>query len=128
MQPKTKGMLGLLLFLAALQILPANETPEGDVDPGGPAGNRWHLTSVAWIAHHLTTFVYEEQPVALVGKVTRAYGHFIYIFNDGTGHIELYSEISLPVGEAIVIRGAMDEDTINVSSWRPVGKIGDYRK
>ena len=49
-------------------------------------------------------------------------------FFDGTGKIQLYSEIQLPAGEAIIVRGKIDEDSFNVTSWCPVDKPGEYRK
>jgi uncharacterized protein YdeI (BOF family) len=67
-------------------------------------------------------------PATLVGKVTQQYGRYIYFFFDGTGNIQLYSEIELPAGKSIVVRGKIDEDSFNVTSWRPADKPGEYRK
>jgi hypothetical protein len=94
----------------------------------GPKDDKWPVTTVAWIKHHQEDFVRDEVPATLVGKVTHQYGRYIYFFYDGTGKIQLYSEIQLPAGKSIVVRGKVDEDSFNVTSWRPADKPGEYRK
>ena len=89
---------------------------------------KWPATTVAWIKHHQEDYVRDEVPATLTGKVTQQYGRYIYHFFDGTGKIQLYSEIQLPAGEAIIVRGKIDEDSFNVTSWCPVDKPGEYRK
>jgi uncharacterized protein YdeI (BOF family) len=89
---------------------------------------KWPVTTVAWIKHHQEDFVREEVPATLVGKVTQQFGRYIYFFFDGTGNIQLYSEIQLPAGESIAVRGNVDEDSFNVTSWRPADRQGENRK
>jgi hypothetical protein len=123
--PRQLALLGLLLGLA--RMLPADEATTGG-GMGDPAHSRWHLTSIQWIREHQEDFVLEERPATLIGRATKQYGRYTYIFTDGTGSIQLYSEIVLPVGKSIVVRGEIDETSLVVSSWRPVEKIGEDQK
>jgi len=68
--------------------------------------------------------------VVLLGKITQKIDGDTYILNDGTGVIELDSDIELPVGKNIVVRGLIDQAWLNfgvsdqgnveieVKSWR----------
>ena len=94
----------------------------------GSKDDKWPVTTVAWIKHHQADFVRDEVPATLAGKVTQQYGRYIYCFFDGTGNIQLYSEIQLPVGESIAVRGDIDEDSFNVTCWRPVDIPGEFQK
>ena len=93
-----------------------------------PKDEKWTLTTVAWIKHHQTDFVLDEVSARLVGKVIHQYGRYIYFFFDGTGKIQLYSEIQLPTGKSIVVRGNIDENSFNVISWSPANKPGEHQK
>ena len=90
--------------------------------------DKWPVTTVAWIKHHQEDFVRDEVPATLVGKVTQQYGRYIYFFFDGTGKIQIYSEIQLPAEKSIAVRGNIDEDSFIVTSWRPAEKSGECRK
>ncbi len=90
--------------------------------------DKWPVTTVAWIKHHQGDFVVDEVPATLVGKVTHQYGRYIYFFFDGTGKIQLYSEIQLPEGKPIVVKGNVDEDSFNVTSWHSADKPDENRK
>jgi uncharacterized protein YdeI (BOF family) len=100
----------------------------GRGDEAGPEHSPGHVTSIRWIRDHETDFVLDSQPATLIGRVVRRYGGFLYLFSDGTGTIELYSEISLPPKTPIVIRGEIDETTFDVESWRPTDKAGEVPK
>ncbi len=117
----------LLSSLAVLGLL----TPLLRAEALDPASDKWHLTSVSWIQAHENDLDRDDTAVAVVGKVTEKHSSHVYFFQDGTGTIELDSDIDLPVGKAIVVRGRIDQAflhigplQINVDSWRPVGRYG----
>ena len=107
-----------LVSLLGTAALKANETPDD---------NKYHIASVRWIeakdkADDLDA---DDRYVVLVGKITSKYKDETYVFTDGTGTIQLDSEIELPVGKKVVVRGHVDQAflgigklEVEVDSWR----------
>lgn len=88
-----------------------------------------HVTSIAWIQakDKADDIGVDDRYAVLVGKVTEKIKDETYLFSDGTGTIQLDSEIKLPVGKTIVVRGNIDQAflgigklELEVSSWRYV--------
>lgn len=113
--------LGLTLFsLCVPAITRANDDPDR---------NREHISTIAWIKEQdrKDNIDADDRYVVLVGKVTHKEDDDTYIFNDGTGTIQLDSDERLPVGKPIVIRGRIDQAfmgigrlEVDVQSWRHV--------
>ncbi len=121
-----------LVLLAVTVGLRAGEVCKGCSDP---EGNKWKVTSIKWIKANEDDLDKDNKFVALVGKVTKQHDSDTYFFTDGTGTIELDSDIKLPVGETIVVRGRIDQAflhigplEVNVDSWRHGGKEGEWLK
>lgn len=102
---------------------------------GEPDAKNWKLTTVGWIKSTENDLDQDNRSVAVIGKVTQKHNGDTYFFTDGTGTIELDSDIELPVGKTIVVRGRVDQAflhigplEINVDSWRPVAKPGQVLK
>ncbi|SDU23009.1 hypothetical protein SAMN05444156_2739 [Verrucomicrobium sp. GAS474] len=101
-----------------------------------PEGNKWHLTTVKWIKANENDLDRDDTKVAIIGKVTAKHNDHVYFFTDEDGgKIQLDSDIDLPVGKTIVIRGRVDQAflhigplEINVDSWRNIGKLGEVLK
>ena len=98
---------------------------------GDPATDPWRVTSVSWIQENENDLDRDNDKVALIGEITEKHSDHIYFFKDGTGTIELDSDIDLPVGKQIVVRGRIDQAflhigplQVNVDSWRPIGRYG----
>jgi uncharacterized protein YdeI (BOF family) len=111
--------VGPALLVLVLHLACTGKVRAGD--DGDPAQNKWHLTTVAWLAHHQEQFVLDTAPATLIGRISKQYEKFTYIFSDGTGTMELYSDTQLPLNTSIVVRGDFDEGTLIVKSWRPTG-------
>ena len=117
---------GLHAFNCCMKSCPQGECPDS---------NKWKVTTVRWIQDHENDLDTDYKFVALVGKVTKQHDGDTYFFTDATGTIELDSDIKLPVGENIVVRGEIDQAflhigplELNVESWRHVSKKGEYLK
>jgi len=123
-------MKKLLLFsLLTIGSLACNLHAQG-LDP---AGDKWHVTTVSWIKANENDLDRDDETVAVIGRVTEKHSWHVYFFQDGTGTIELDSDIELPVGTPIVVRGRIDQAflhigplQINVDSYRPIGRYGVY--
>ena len=96
-----------------------------------PDGNKWKQTTIRWVVQNENDLDKDYKFVALVGTITKQLDDDTYLFSDGTGTIELDSDIALPVGKPIVVRGEIDQAylhigplELNVDSWRPVSKPG----
>lgn len=132
-----KLLLAVAAFLsiAGISALNAGDTPacKASCDkaaaacPQSPCSNKDRVTSIRWIEsvqHDLDT---DDCYVVLVGKITEKYKDETYFFTDGTGTIQLDSDIDLPVGKTIVVRGHIDQAflsvgklEVEVKSWRYV--------
>ena len=117
---KKHSMIRLSPLILSILLLASERTVRAG-DDGDPAQNKWHLTTVAWLAHHQEQFVLDTAPATLIGRISKQYEKFTYIFFDGTGTMELYSDTQLPLNKSIVVRGDFDEGTLIVKSWRPSG-------
>jgi uncharacterized protein YdeI (BOF family) len=100
------GLTALSLFgtAAALQ---ADQNPNHTKD---------HVSSIAWIQARdkdddIGT---DDRYVVLVGKVTKQIKAETYLFSDGTGTIQLDSEIKLPVGKTLAVRGNIDQAFLGI--------------
>ena len=89
-----------------------------------------HVTSVNWIQANQNNLEYDNNKVTVIGKIIEKEGDD-YIFSDGTGRIELDSDIDLPLGKEIAIHGRIDEAylhigplQIDVDGWNPVWHKG----
>ncbi len=112
--------LTLLSFGTGITLKATDENPNNTQD---------HVTSIAWIVARDKDddIGVDDRYAVLVGKVTEKYKDETYFFTDGTGTIQLDSELKLPVGKPIVVRGNIDQAylgigklELEVSSWRPV--------
>ena len=106
----------ILLSFGGVAVLNANDSPDA---------NTYHLTTVAWVQGIQNGLDNDNKYVVLEGKVTKQLDDDSYQFSDGTGTIELDSDIKLPVGTKIIVRGEVDQAflhigplEINVQSWR----------
>lgn len=97
----------------------------------GPESNKWKVTTVRWIQQNENDLDKDDVYVVVIGKITKQLDSDSYVFTDGTGELELDSDIKLPVGEQIVVRGHVDQRflhvgplEIEVKSWRPANKEG----
>ncbi|MDX2226868.1 MAG: NirD/YgiW/YdeI family stress tolerance protein [Verrucomicrobiae bacterium] len=86
---------------------------------GDPDNNKWKITTVQWIKGTKNQLKDDDRYAVLIGKVTKKIDGDTYLFNDGTGTIELDSDIDLPVDSNIVVRGHIDQ------AWLGFG-ISDY--
>ncbi|MDZ4814771.1 MAG: NirD/YgiW/YdeI family stress tolerance protein [Verrucomicrobiota bacterium] len=116
----------LLILVASTLIL---NTYASDKHKGDPSHNKWNITSVKWIRSTNNRLKDDDRHVVLIGKIKKQINGDTYLFNDGTGDIELDSHHALPVGKAIVVRGTLDQAWLNmgfnkhnadldVKSWR----------
>jgi len=106
----------VLISLSGMAALTANDSPDS---------NKYHLTTVKWIEGIQNGLDNDNKYVVLEGKVTKQLDDDSYQFSDGTGTIELDSDIQLPVGKKIIVRGEVDQAflhigplEVNVQSWR----------
>ena len=123
-----KRLLASSLLVALCAFAPTFNVSAGTVDP---ASNKWNLTTVAWIKANENDLDRDNDKVAVIGKITEKHSDHVYFLKDETGVIELDSDIDLPVGKTIVVRGRIDQSflhvgplQINVDSWRHIGKLG----
>ena len=99
------GLTVLSLFGAA--AVKADQNPNNTKD---------HVSSIAWIVARDKDddIGVDDRYVVLVGKVTEKYKEETYVFTDGTGTIQLDSEIKLPVGKTIAVRGNIDQAFLGI--------------
>ena len=123
------------LLLAVAIVIVALSFHARAAGTGEPDAKNWKLTTIAWIKANENDLDQDNRAVAVIGKVTQKHDGDTYFFTDGTGQIELDSDIELPVGKTIVVRGRVDQAflhigplEINVDSWRPVAKPGQVLK
>jgi uncharacterized protein YdeI (BOF family) len=109
-----------VLSLFGASALKADEDPNVAKD---------HVSSIAWVQakDKADDIGVDDRYVVLVGKVSEKYKDETYIFSDGTGTIQLDTEINLPIGRTIVVRGHIDQAflgigklEVEVDSWRKV--------
>jgi len=96
-----------VLSVTGLATLKADENPNRTKD---------HVSSIAWIQakDKADDIGVDDRYVVLVGKVTKQVKDETYIFTDGTGTIQLDSEIKLPVGKKIAVRGNIDQAFLGI--------------
>ena len=123
-----KYSVHLLGLVAAASLFTAFSAVAHDENPDG---NKWKQTTIRWVVQNENNLDKDYKFVALVGTISKKLDSDTYLFSDGTGTIELDSDIVLPVGKPIVVRGEIDQAylhigplEINVDSWRPVSKPG----
>lgn len=126
MRKSTAPFLGLVAAAAIFGAINASAAHDEN-----PDSNKWKVTSINWVRQNENDLDKDYKFVALVGKVTQKLDDDTYLFSDGTGTLELDSDIDLPVGKEIVVRGEIDQAflhigplEINVDSWRPASKPG----
>jgi len=109
-------LTSILLAFGGAAVLNASDSPDS---------NKYHLTTVKWVEGIQNGLDNDYKYVVLEGKVTKKLDDDSYQFSDGTGTIELDSDIELPVGTKIIVRGEVDQAfmhigplEINVDSWR----------
>jgi uncharacterized protein YdeI (BOF family) len=119
------------LAVAVVGLLFGAKVAQAGKYDADPDSNKWHITTVKWIKGTHNALKDDERYVVLLGKVSKKVDGDTYLFNDGTGTIELDSDIDLPVGKSIVVRGILDQAWLNagvsdfgnveieVKSWRP---------
>ena len=128
-----KRILASSLLVALCAFAPSFRASAADADP---ANHKWHVTTVAWIIANENDLDRDNDKVAIIGKVTEKHSDHVYFFTDEDGgKIQLDSDIELPVGKKIVVRGRIDQAflhvgplEINIDSWRHVGKLGEVLK
>ena len=122
-------MLALFGMLVLSQNLIAGSSRSGTYDKD-PDSNKWHITTARWIKGTHNDLKNDDRYAVLIGKIVKKIDGDTYLLDDGTGIIELDSDIELPVGKNIVVRGLIDQAWLNagfsdygnvdieVSSWR----------
>lgn len=117
----------VLAGLVALSLVGSNSVVQAHDE--NPNNIKDHVTSIRWIqARDKDDDIGVDQRwVVLVGKVTKVIKDKRYLFSDGTGTIQLDSDVKLPVGSTIVVRGEIDQAflgigdlEVNVESFRHV--------
>ena len=122
----TLALFGMLLVAQNL-IAGSSRANPYDKDPNS---NKWHITTVKWIKGTHNALKDDDRYVVLIGKIVKKVDEDTYLLDDDTGIIELDSDIELPVGKYIVVRGLIDQAWLNlgiseygnveieVKSWR----------
>ncbi|NUN92774.1 MAG: hypothetical protein HUU04_03215 [Verrucomicrobiae bacterium] len=125
-------MKHLHVFVAAMVVglLLGTQNLRADRYDKDPDSNKWKITTVRWIKSTQNALKDDERYMVLIGKITKKIDGDTYLLNDGTGIIELDSDIELPIGKQIVVRGILDQAWLNagisdygnveleVKSWR----------
>jgi len=111
-----KNLLKLLLVLVSVSFISAKDCCKGDGSD--------KITTIKWIKAH-QSWAADDKHVVVIGKVVKKGDEDTYFLEDGTGRIELDSDIKLPVGKQIVVHGNIDyaflgerRTQLNVTSWR----------
>lgn len=123
-----KKLVLILTALLTLSGVSALNAGDASICNGkSPCSNKDKVTSIRWIESVQHDLDADDCYVVLVGKITEKYKDETYFFTDGTGTIQLDSDIDLPVGKNIVVRGRIDQAflsigrlEVEVSSWRYV--------
>lgn len=104
----------ILAGLVALSLVGTNSVVRAHDE--NPNNIKDHVTSIRWIqARDKDDDIGVDQRwVVLVGKVTKVIKDNVYLFSDGTGTIQLDSDIKLPVGASIVVRGEIDQAFLGI--------------
>lgn len=120
MKKQLFACLTLLSLIGTASAVKADENPNNTKD---------HVSSIAWVqARDKDDDIgVDDRYVVLIGKVTQQIKDETYSFTDGTGTIQLDSDIKLPVGKTIAVRGNIDQAflgigklEVDVTSWRHV--------
>ena len=109
MNKHTSFLLGLVAAAALFTTFSATASNEEN-----PDSNKWKQTTVRWVIQNENDLDKDYKFVALVGKITKKLDSDTYLFTDGTGTIELDSDINLPVGTNIVVRGEIDQAYLHI--------------
>ena len=106
----------VLAGLVALSLVGTNSVVQAHDE--NPNNIKDHVSSIRWIqARDKDDDIGVDQRwVVLVGKVTKVVKDNVYLFNDGTGTIQLDSDIKLPVGVSIVVRGEIDQAFLGIGN------------
>ena len=104
---KSLVLMLTVLSLSGAPALMADENPNITKD---------HVSSIAWITakDKDDDIGVDDRYIVLVGKVTEKYKEETYTFTDGTGTIQLDSDIELPIGKTIVVRGNIDQAFLGI--------------
>lgn len=105
-------MKKLLMTIALGALISAGAVQAGKMD-GDPSNNKWHITSIKWIKSTDNRLKDDDRWVVLCGRVTKKIDGDTYLFSDGTGTIELDSDLPLPSDRRIVIGGHIDQAWLN---------------
>lgn len=112
----------------------ATKCPSDKVCYQAPCGNPWKIASVKWVLSH-DKWAVDGKKIVLIGKVVKKDDEDTYFLDDGTGLIELDSDIALPVGKRVVVHGKIDyaffgerNTQFNVTEWRLESKPGKLSK
>lgn len=112
---KTLLMLALLGVLLVAQNLLAGGSKANRYDQD-PDSNKWHITTVKWIKGTHNALKHDDRYVVLIGKIVKQVDGDTYLLDDGTGVIELDSDIELPSDKLIVVRGLIDQAWLNMGT------------
>jgi uncharacterized protein YdeI (BOF family) len=108
----TLALLGVFVIAQNLVAGGAKAT-KYDKDPDS---NKWHITTVRWIKGTHNDLKNDDRYVVLIGKITKKIDGDTYLLNDDTGTVELDSDIELPQGKYIVVRGVIDQAWLNMDT------------
>ncbi len=116
--PNPLGLMKKLVLagLVALSLVGTNSVVQAHDE--NPNNIKDHVTSIRWIqARDKDDDIGVDQRwVVLVGKVDKVIKDHVYLFSDGTGTIQLDSDVKLPVGESIVVRGEIDQAFLGIGT------------
>jgi len=104
----------VLAGLVALSLVGTNSVVRAHDE--NPDNVKDHVSSIRWIqARDKDDDIgVDQRYVVLVGKVTKVIKDNVYLFTDGTGTIQLDSDVKLPVGSKIVVRGEIDQAFLGI--------------
>jgi uncharacterized protein YdeI (BOF family) len=104
----------VLAGLVALSLVGTNSVVQAHDE--NPNNVKDHVSSIRWIQERDKDddIGVDQRYVVLVGKVTKVIKDNVYLFSDGTGTIQLDSDVKLPVGESIVVRGEIDQAFLGI--------------
>lgn len=101
-----------------------------------PDCNQWKIATVKWV-NSKESWKTDDKEVVLIGKIVKKQDEDTYLLDDGTGVIELDSDLALPEGKRVVVHGRIDYAFIgeratefNVRAWRLESQPGklNYKK
>jgi uncharacterized protein YdeI (BOF family) len=108
----TLALLGVFVIVQNL-LAGGVKATKYDKDPDS---NKWHITTVKWIKGTHNALKHDDRYVVLIGKITKKLDGDTYLLDDDTGIIELDSDIELPMGKYIVVRGLIDQAWLNMGT------------